>query len=211
MMRRLADTRTLPRRLRRFGRVPAPARGFIMGYILFALVMLGVVVAALSRIEDSQADAKWVDAALVRLKENIQNSRVQVITCAALVTTDLTGEAQDATPQYPASPADGLLGSLVCPQGSLQPMPLFDGSSGVFVPTPPAGFSPYTYVNTFATAAATDPAEVYIQTQSASPFALTAVTRLQKNYSAQELTVTTDESGLVTLRYYIAKRAAGSP
>lgn len=209
MMRRLADTRTLPRRLRRFGRVPAPARGFIMGYILFALVMLGVVVAALSRIEDSQADAKWVDRALTRLQENLQNSRVQVITCAALITSG-NPDVGGGQPQYPPQPVDNLLANVTCPQGSSPAIPLFDGSSGVFTPTPPAGFSPYTYVNTFPTAGPSGAAAVYIQSTTGSPIAVSALQRLQKSYSGQELDVTTNSSGVTTMKYYIAKRAAGS-
>jgi len=204
-------TRLMPSPLRSRRRHPGGqrlrARGFIMGYILFALVVLGVVVAALSRLQDQQSDAKWVDGALSRLKDNLQNSRVQILTCAALITTGGTS----AETQYPPQSDDGLLGSVTCPQGTLAPMQLFDGSSGVFTPTPPSGFSPYTYVNTFATAEEADPADVYIETTSASPMAFSALSRLQKSYSAEEMVVTTDSSGVTTMQYYIAKRAAGSP
>ena len=82
---RSATYATPARRLRRLGRTGAPARGFIMGYILFALLVLGIVTAVLSRINDAEADTKWVNDGVIHIKENMQNVRVQVITCSALL------------------------------------------------------------------------------------------------------------------------------
>lgn len=178
-----------------------------MGYILFALVLIGVVVAAMNRLSDTQADVKWVDDALVRLKENFQNTRVQVITCAAIITS---GASTDAQTQYPPQPENNLLSNVTCPQGTASPMKLFDGSSGVFVPTPPSGFTPYVYVNSFPTAGASGDAAVYVESTTRSPLAQSALQRLQKTYSSQELEVTTDAAGVTTMKFYIAKRTAGS-
>lgn len=203
-------TRTSPsRRLRRFGRVGAPARGFILGYILFALIVLGIVVAVLSRLNEAEADAKWVDAGLVRVKENLQNVRVQVLTCSALLA------AADGSPTISFPPQADLdtptpLNELECPQGTQPPIKLFDGSAGVFLPTPPQGFAAYTYVNTFETAALTDAAEVYVETSTSSPSGAAVLNRLLLGATGPETEVTTT-GGVTRLRFYLAKREATSP
>jgi hypothetical protein len=69
MFARSATDATPARRLRRLGRTGAPARGFIMGYILFALLVLGIVTAVLSRINDAEADSRWVNDGVIRIKE----------------------------------------------------------------------------------------------------------------------------------------------
>jgi hypothetical protein len=115
-------TRTSPaRRLRRFGRVGAPARGFIMGYILFALTVLGIVVAVLSRLNDAEAETKWVADGTVRIRENLQNIRVQVMTCSALLGS-AEGSGDIVFPPQVSASTPTALQDLECPQGTLAPI-----------------------------------------------------------------------------------------
>lgn len=194
------------RRLRRFGRMRAPARGFIMGYILFSLMLLGIVVAVLSRINDAEADTKWVNDGLIRVKENLQNIRVQVLTCSALLGSD-SGSADISFPPQKVAGTATALGDLECPQGTQPPIKLFDGSAGVFLPTPPQGFSPYVYVNSYDTAAASAAAEVYVETTVSSPPGAAVLNRLKVGSTTPDIEISTS-AGVTKLRYYLAKRAA---
>ena len=194
------------RRLRRFGRSRAPARGFILGYILFALIVLGIVVAVLSRINEAESDAKWVDAGLIRVKENLQNIRVQVLTCSALLGASDGSTTISFPPQAdPDTPTP--LNELECPQGTEPPIRLFDGSAGIFLPIPPQGFDAYKYTNTYDTAAAGAAAEVYVETSTSSPSGAAVLNRLKISATGPD-TVVTVASGVTKLRYYLAKRDA---
>ena len=202
-------TRTSPaRRLRRLGRVGAPARGFIMGYILFALTVLGIVVAVLSRINEAEADTKWVADGVVRVRENLQNIRVQVMTCSALIGAEEGSGEIEFPPQVTAGEPT-LLNELECPQGTLDPIMLFDGSAGVFLPQPPQGFTPYVYVNTYASADPGDPAEVYVETTVSSPSGAAVLARIDRSSSGEEIEVT-NAGGVTKLRYYLARREGAS-
>lgn len=197
------------RRLRRFGRLRAPARGFILGYILFSLILLGVVVATISRLNDAETDARWVDAGLVRVKENLQNIRVQVLTCSALLgATD--GAVAISFPPQKLATEPTLLFDLECPQGTEPPIRLFDGSAGVFLPTPPQGFTAYKYTNTYDTAAADAAAEVYVETTTDSSQGAAVLNRLLIGSAGPDTEVTTT-AGVTKLRYYLAKREAATP
>jgi hypothetical protein len=196
-----------PRRLWRSGRGVAArrTRGFIMGYLITALIILGIVVAALGRINEQQAEAKYVEDSLTRLKDNIQSIRTQIITCSALISADELATGILFPPQ-PAGQGNNTLDNVSCPMGTQPDMPLFDGSSGVFLPRPPSGFSAYTYFNDFA---GTDPAvddAVYVETATDSSPGKSAINRLARTYSPDEMTVI--ESGArTTLRYYLAKQS----
>jgi len=192
------------RRLRRLGRSRVPARGFIMGYILFALLVLGIVVAVLSRINEAEAETKWVADNLVRVRENLQNIRVQVMTCSAILGAEEGGGDIAFPPQKTAGTATPL-NELECPQGTLPPIRLFDGSSGVFLPAPPQGFTPYLYVNTYDTAAPTAAAAVYVESIVSTPSALAVLARLDRSAPGPETEVITAD-GVTKLRYYLAKR-----
>jgi hypothetical protein len=202
-------TRTSPaRRLRRFGRVGAPARGFIMGYILFALTVLGIVVAVLSRLNDAEAETKWVADGTVRIRENLQNIRVQVMTCSALLGS-AEGSGDIVFPPQVSASTPTALQDLECPQGTLAPIMLFDGSAGVFLPAPPQGFTPYVYVNTYDTAAPGEPAAVYVETSVSSPSGIAVLNRIGRSASGPDTEVTA-AGGVTKLRYYLAKREGAS-
>jgi hypothetical protein len=196
------------RRLRRFGRSRAPARGFIMGYILFALTVLGIVVAVLSRINDAEAETKWVADGTIRVRENLQNIRVQVITCSALLgSSEGSGDIVFPPQASPTEPTP--LNLLKCPQGTLSPIGLFDGSAGVFLPAPPQGFTPYLYTNTYDTAAPGAEAAVYVETTVSSPTGAAVLNRIARSASGPDTVVTT-AAGVTRLRYYLAKREGAS-
>jgi hypothetical protein len=196
------------RRLRRFGRNRAAARGFIMGYILFALTVLGIVVAVLSRINEAEAETKWVADGTVRVRENLQNIRVQVMTCSALMGAE-EGSGEIVFPPQVSTSTPTPLQDLECPQGTLPPVMLFDGSAGVFLPSPPQGFAPYRYTNTYDTAPASSPAAVYVETSSSSPSGAAVLNRIARSASGPDTVVTT-ANGVTTLRYYLAKREGAS-
>jgi hypothetical protein len=192
------------RRRRRFGRMRAPARGFILGYILFALTVLGIVVAVLTRINDAEAETKWVADGTVRVRDNLQNIRVQVLTCSALLGS-AEGSGDIMFPPQKTSSTPTPLNELVCPQGSLPAIGLFNGSAGVFLPTPPQGFSPYVYVNTYDTAPAGQAAAVYVETTVSSPPGAAVLNRIARSAAGPD-TVVSAANGVTTLRYYLAKR-----
>ena len=209
MFARSATDATPARRLRRLGRTGAPARGFIMGYILFALLVLGIVTAVLSRINDAEADTRWVNDGVIRIKENLQNVRVQVITCSALLgagdgATDIAFPPE-ATPGTPTP-----LAQLQCPQGAEPAIGLFDGSSGVFPPTPPRGFTQFVYINNFNTySAARGPEAVWIETTVSSPSGAAVLNRIQVGASGPDIVVATVD-GATRLRFFLASKGATS-
>lgn len=208
MFARSANHADPVRRLRRFGRSHASARGFIMGYILFALTVLGIVVAVLSRINDAEAETKWVADGTVRIRENLQNIRVQVMTCSALMGAE-EGSGDIVFPPQVDPDEPSALVDLECPQGTLPPIKLFDGSAGVFLPAPPRGFTPYLYTNTYDTAGPDEPAEVYVETTVSSPSGAAVLNRIARSASGPD-TVVSVADGVTTLRYYLAKREGAS-
>ena len=208
MMFARSATRTTPaRRLPRLGRTGAGARGFIMGYILFALMVLGIVTAVLSRINDAEADTKWVNDGVIRIKEDLRNIRVQVITCSALLgagdgATDIAFPPE-ATPGTPTP-----LAELQCPQGAQPSVGLFDGSAGVFPPIPPRGFTPFVYINNFNTYDADrGPEAVWVETTVSSPSGAAVLNRVQVGASGPDIEVATVD-GATRLRFFLAARGA---
>jgi hypothetical protein len=206
MFARSATYATPARRLRRFGRAGAGARGFIMGYILFALMVLGIVVAVLSRINEAEAETKWVNDGVIRVKENLQTVRVQIVTCSALLGTTGTGDIE-FPPQVTAGTPTPLQ-DLVCPQGNLGPVGLFDGSAGVFSPAPPRDFTPYVYVNNFNSYDPDDgPEAVWVETTVATAPGASVIRRIDLAATGPETEVTTT-NGVTRLRLYLARREA---
>lgn len=212
MFARSATHATSARRLRRVGRVRAPARGFILGYILFSLIVLGIVVAALSRLNESEAETKWVNEGVVSIKEDLQTARVQILTCSALLSTSPLqaeeGFAEIVFPPQPTSP--NTLDRVECPQGNLPSIMLFDGSSGVFPPTPPNGFTAYVYVNTFDPEQPNAAAEAYIETTVNTAPGSAVLNRIQLGAAGPDTEVVVTDAGVTQLRYYLARREAAS-
>jgi hypothetical protein len=208
MMFARSATRTTPaRRLRRFGGTGAGARGFIMGYILFALMVLGIVVAVLSRINEAEAETKWVNDGVIRIKENLQNVRVQVITCSALLGAG-DGATDIAFPPEATAGTPTPLAELECPQGAEPAIGLFDGSAGVFPPTPPRGFTPFVYINNFNIYDEDrGPEAVWVETTVSSPSGAAVLNRIQFGASGPDIEVAT-VAGVTRLRFFLAARGA---
>jgi len=213
MFARSATRPTPTRRLRRIGRAGAPARGFILGYILFALTVLGIVVAVLSRINEAEAETKWVNDGVIRIREDLKTIRIQLITCSALLGANDGGGDVEFPPQAVAGTPTPLA-TLQCPQGAEPAIGLFDGSSGVFPPRPPRGFQPYVYFNNFNDFDSDNGEEaVWVETSVASPSGAAVLNRINLTAAGPDTEVTTLQDGSVRLRFFIARRAepAGGP
>ena len=215
-----SQSQSLRRRARR-GRA-APARGFIMGYIILTLLVFGILTAAMGRLKDTQATALWVDNAQAALRANIQTIRARMLVCAAnmYVDPDSAGDQPmlDALPSS-GSAADGVtLESLPCtgttnnifPTGGPAPSApegMFDGSGAVFMPTPPRSFEPWRYVNQVK--AGTADGAIFVRTSTADPNAIAAVNRIVKSFRSPEV-VSNVEGGRTILTFYLRLPASAA-
>jgi hypothetical protein len=178
-----------------------------MGYILFALMVLGIVVAVLSRINEAEVETKWVNDGVIRIKENMQNIRVQVITCSALLGAG-DGATDIAFPPEATAGTPTPLAELECPQGAEPAIGLFDGSAGVFLPTPPRGFTPFVYINNFNIYDEDrGPEAVWVETSVSSPSGAAVLNRIQFGATGPDIEVTTVD-GATRLRFFLAARGA---
>ena len=173
-------------------------RGFILGYIMVALILLGVVTAGLSRLQDDQAAADWVDRAQATLRENLQVIRAQVMYCAASNETPAAGLVA-AMPESVDDTLGDPIADVVCPGSSQR---LFDGTNTVFVPEPPRGFVGWRYVNDLQGSG-----NIYAFTSTSDPNGVAAANRLSKSVPAAELTVATT-SGTATITYFLRRPPA---
>ena len=157
-------------------------RGFIMGYLMTALIILGIVTAALSRMRDEQASAEWVDRAQSTLRTNVQIIRAQVLLCAATSVAD-TAALVAAMPQSADDTNGDALESVQC-TGTGQR--LFDGTNTVFLPRPPQGFTPWAYVNDLG-----GTGNIFALTSTSDSNGVAAVNRLGRTFGTDEMAVTT--------------------
>jgi|LakMenEpi03Aug12_release.lakeMendotaPanAssembly.Ray.scaffolds.fasta_scaffold313044_2 hypothetical protein len=177
------------------------SRGFILGYILMALILLGVVTAGLSRLRDEQAGAEQVERARQTLSDNLGAIRSQVMLCAAANSTNAAGLV--AAMPLSADTEDGdLLVDVACPAFGGDGVKLFDGSSAVFVPQPPPGFEPWRYVNQLPGGGSGD---IFAYTSTSDATGVAAVSRLSKSVSADQLQVTGGAGGATTVTYFLRK------
>lgn len=178
-------------------------RGFILGYIMTALILLGIVTAGLSRLRDEQAGAEWVDRARVTLSENLQVIRSQVMLCAATNSGNAAGLVA-AMPASSNTETGDLLQDIRCPAdtGSVG---LFDGSNTVFLPQPPRGFEPWRYVNDLAGSG-----DIYAYTSTSDSNGVAAANRLGNSVPADQLTVE-NGSGATTVIYFLRRPSTTVP
>lgn len=196
--------RNLPTRrgARRGAGARARGRGFILGYIMFALILLGVVVAAMSRMRDEQAGAEWVDRAQGTLRNNVQVIRTQVLLCAVTNSSDAAGLVT-AMPQSDDDVNGDLLDSVQCPGAGNK---LFDGTNTVFLPRPPQGFAAWRYVNAIGGGGPTD-GQIFVFTSTSDPNGVAAINRLSKTFGVDEMAVSS-ASGTTRLTYFLRKPAS---
>ena len=192
-----------PRRLPRAGRGAAVRRprGFIMGYLMTALIILGIVTAALSRMRDEQASADWVDRAQSTLRTNVQIIRAQVLLCAATSTNNQAGLVAAMPPSADDTNGDALE-SVQC-TGTGQR--LFDGTNSVFLPRPPQGFTPWAYVNDLG-----GTGNIFARTSTSDSNGVAAVNRLSRTFGTDEMSVTI-AGGTTTLTYFLRTPPAATP
>ncbi len=191
--------RRLPRAER--GAAARRSRGFIMGYLMAALIILGIVTAGLSRMRDEQASAEWVDRAQSTLRTNIQVIRTQVLLCAATSVTDAAALVT-AMPQSTDDTNGDQLASVAC-TGTGQR--LFDGTNTVFLPRPPEGFAPWVYVNDLG-----GTGDIFARTSTSDANGVAAVNRLSRTFGTDEMSVTTS-GGTTTLTYFLRRPPAATP
>ena len=192
-----------PRRLPRAGRGAAVRRprGFIMGYLMTALIILGIVTAALSRMRDEQASAEWVDRAQSTLRTNVQIIRTQVLLCAAASSTAQAGLVA-AMPQSVDDTNGDALASVQCTSTGQR---LFDGTNTVFLPRPPEGFTPWVYVNDLGASGT-----IFARTSTSDANGIAAVNRLRRTFGTDEMSLTT-AGGTTTLTYFLRRPPAATP
>jgi hypothetical protein len=183
------------------GRGFSRARGFIMGYVLFALLLLGIIAAVVGRMNSEQQNAEWIDRAQSTLRGNLQVIRSQILLCAVAANTEDAGLLA-ALPVSANGETGITLDSVTCAGSSTK---LFDGTNTVFLPRPPPGFTEWRYVNLF-----TDDSKrpIYVYTSTTSPQATTAARRLARNFGTEEVELKTATDGKTTLTFYIRKSAA---
>jgi hypothetical protein len=173
-------------------------RGFILGYIMTALIVLGVVTAGLSRLRDEQAGAEWVDRARVTLSENLQVIRSQVMLCAATNSGNAAGLVA-AMPTSSNTDTGDLLQDISCPAATGS-VGLFDGSNTVFLPQPPRGFEPWRYVNDLA-----GTGDIYAYTSTSDSNGVAAANRLSKSVPSDQLEVSS-ASDITTVTYFLRRQ-----
>ncbi|MEY3466157.1 MAG: hypothetical protein EBR15_07110 [Gammaproteobacteria bacterium] len=172
-----------------------------MGYVLFALLLLGIIAAVVGRMNSEQQNAEWIDRAQSTLRGNLQVIRSQILLCAVAANTEDAGLLA-ALPVSANGETGITLDSVTCAGSSTK---LFDGTNTVFLPRPPPGFTEWRYVNLF-----TDDSKrpIYVYTSTTSPQATTAARRLARNFGTEEVELKTATDGKTTLTFYIRKSAA---
>lgn len=112
--------------------------GFVLGYLLFALALLSMLIAASGKLIGTQDNAKWIAMAKDKLEDQANLIMTQITTCAMLNT--VASETEIAA-SYPNG-VNVTVSSLICPGTSAT---IWDGSSGAFMPPVVSGFSDWRY------------------------------------------------------------------
>ncbi len=172
-----------------------------MGYLMTALIILGIITAGLSRMRDEQTSAEWVDRAQSALRSNMQIIRTQVLLCAATSSTDQAGLVA-AMPQSVDDTNGDALESVQCTSTGQR---LFDGTNTVFLPRPPEGFTPWVYVNDLGASGT-----IFARTSTSDANGIAAVNRLRRTIGVDEMSLTTTGDA-TTLIYFLRKPPAVTP
>ncbi len=162
---------------------------------MIALIIMGILTAALSRLKDDQTTAQWVDRAVSTLRENTQVVRSQILLCAVSSGNDYDDSADGGSASgnsllrslpksEPAGNGGSPLEDVSCDAtGDLH---LFDGANTVFLPRPPNGFEPWRYVNNYAVTDGEDAGKVFVYTSTADPNGIAAINRLSRSLYPDE-------------------------
>lgn len=114
-----------------------PRSGFAIFPIVLALTLLGMLAWATSySVRSSSATTS-----AVRIAADLQGQanliRQRIVQCYLEYTAG----------GYPVTPGSALVSDLLCPGASPTAQPLWTGTEGTFLPTPPPGFGAWTYRN----------------------------------------------------------------
>jgi hypothetical protein len=127
------------------------ARGFAAATALFAIglfVLLGIVAASTARTNAKAKLFQELKDQIGAQSDLISNSLVLCRTIYPAADNGnglVDGNGQRIRQQYPATPSDGMVASIVCPGQS--PALLFTGDSRSLAPRVLGGFTPWSYVN----------------------------------------------------------------
>jgi hypothetical protein len=166
---------------RRAGSLRSRARGFILAYLMFALVLAGIVTVGLSQIRSRDVQAEMLATNVERIATAITTIRGQVILCAATYAVGATVNVLGGgtvTTEFPVLSADGngtgllakengLVSDMQCPGRPGVNKSVWRGSDGVFFPPAVPGFGDWVYsvVSDTATGRVT---QIYITLSSTS-------------------------------------------
>ena len=117
---------------------PQKRRGFVLGYLLFALAVLSVVTMATSQMIGKQDTAKWIANAKDKIEDQANLIMTQLGSCAMLNSVE---SDTDIVASYPVG-AGVAVSSLACPGTSAT---IWDTGAGLFMPPKVSGFSDWNY------------------------------------------------------------------
>lgn len=173
---------------------PHKRHGFILGYLLFALAILSLVVISTGQMLSKQDNAKWIASAKDRLEDQGNLIFSQLSLCAVLNTSETdTGMAQ----LYPSG-ADVNVSDLVCPSTLAN---IWDGSSGGYAPPVVSGFSQWKYFSSVGAASPT----VYFYVTAGDAHGKVVLNGVLKRLGASQATLSQTVSSSDTLKLYVLK------
>ena len=113
-------------------------KGFVLGYLLFALAVLSAVTLATSQMLGKQDTAKWLANAKDKIEDQANLVMTVLSSCAML---NVMESDTDIAASYPEG-AGVLVSDLVCPGTSAT---IWDTALGSYMPSKVPGFSDWRY------------------------------------------------------------------
>lgn len=142
-------------------------RGFVVGYLLFAVGVLAFIVAATGSMMGRHDNAKWIAQSKDKIEDQANLIMTQLMICAMLNTVESETEASASYPEGMGT----LVSSLVCPGTSAT---VWDGSAGTFMPPVVSGFSDWRYFKQASGSSAT----IYFYATAADAVGATVLKRV---------------------------------
>lgn len=167
-------------------------RGFVVGYLLFALTLLAITVAAVSQIQGKQDTAKWLASSKDKLEEQANTILSQLSTCVIQNTSETD---VDVAVAYPAG-ANVDVSTLTCPATEAS---LWSGSAGAFAPKTVSGFSSWKYYKASDSTSAT----VFIYVQAVDLLGKPALRGLHVRFGSEQASLSQTIATSDTLKLHI--------
>lgn len=166
------------------------AHGFAAATVLFSLalfVMIGVATATLSRNSSKTRQFQETKEQMIAQRDVIWST---LLLCKTIFPAGNNGNGFGVRQQFPATPVDGSVASLVCPGQS--PTSIWSGDLTTMSPRALPGFGPWTYVNDATsiriTTTALDAGSLFYQ--NLMDKVITRIGATQASRSADTLTIT---------------------